>query len=45
MFDVHIGKYKEHDVKDLLDRRDENDEEKLPHQELIRAILCAVLKS
>lgn len=39
MFDTHIGKYKEHDMNDLLDGHDEKDEENLPHHELTRAIL------
>ena len=39
MFDMQIGKYKEHDMNDLLDRHDEKDEENLPHHELTRAIL------
>jgi len=39
MFDTQIGKYKEHDMNDLLDRHDEKDEENLPHHELTRAIL------
>jgi hypothetical protein len=30
MFDTHIGKYKEHDMNDLLDGHDEKDEENLP---------------
>ena len=39
MFDMQMGKYKEHDMNDLLDRHDEKDEENLPHHELTRAIL------
>ena len=29
MFDMQMGKYKEHDMNDLLDRHDEKDEENL----------------